>query len=115
MALSQLYGGTASISTTEYSLVASSTSLASDTTDAVVQLFLDLNAMVAGDEYELKFYETTASGGTKRLVEQWSFVGAQGKPIYASPSFLVLYGWDFTLKRIAGSDRSIVWSIRAVT
>jgi hypothetical protein len=114
MALSAAYEGSASISTTEYSLPNASTSLTPITADGVYQLFLDLNAMVAADQYELKLYEKVQSAGTQRLVETWFFDGAQGKPHWVSPSFLLLHGWDLTMKRIAGSDRTIGWSIRQV-
>lgn len=114
MALSAAYEGSGSISGTEYSLPNASTSLTPITVDGVYQLFLDLNAMAAGDQYELKLYEKVQSAGTQRLVETWFFDGVQGKPHTALPSFILLHGWDMTMRKIAGTDRTIAWSIRQV-
>jgi hypothetical protein len=114
MALSAAYENSASVSTTEYSLPNNSTTLTPITADGVYQLFLDLNALVAGDTYELKLYEKVLSAGTQRLIETWVFTGVQGKPHWVAPSLLLLHGWDMTLKRLAGSDRTIGWSIRQV-
>jgi hypothetical protein len=114
MAISEAFSGTASISTTEYSLPNASTTLTPRTEDGIYQLFLDLSALVAGDEYELKLYEKCRSGDTQRVVERWSFTGAQSLPLFASPSLILLHGWDMTLDKIAGTDRTILWSIRQV-
>lgn len=114
MAISAAYENSASISTTEYSLPNGSTSLTPITTDGVYQLWLDLNALVAGDQYELKFYEKVQSAGTQRLVDTFVFAGVQGKAHWVSPSLILLHGWDMTMKRLAGADRTIGWSIRQV-
>lgn len=116
MAISAAYENSATISTTEYSLPGNTTTGVpiSHTTDGVYQIFIDLNALAAGDQYELKIYEKVTSGGTQRLVATYNFVGAQGNPIWVSPSLIFLHGWDVTLDKIAGTDRSIAWSIRQV-
>ncbi len=74
---------------------------------------MDLNALVAGDEYEFKVYEKVVSGGTQRVAYRCTFAGAQPDPIWVSIPFSVKNGWDMTLDRLAGSDRTIAWSIRA--
>jgi len=114
MAITEAFSGSASISTTEYSLPNSSTTLTPQTGDGVYQLFLDLNALVAGDEYELKIYEKCRTGDTQRVVERWSFAGTQSLPLFASPSLILMHGWDITLNKIAGTNRTINWSIRQV-
>lgn len=114
MTISSLYENTATISGTEYSLTANSTALAEKTDDGCFQAFIDLNAMTATETYEIKIYEKTVSGGTKRLIEVWSFTGVQSRPIFVSPAFIFMHGWDVTCKKIAGTDRSIAWSIRQV-
>lgn len=110
-----LYSGSASISTSEYSLTLSSTSgvPASKTDKATVQLVLDLNALVAGDSYELKLYDKARSGDTQRQMSRRTFVGAQVDANQILPALMIGEGWDYTLKRLAGSDRTIGWSIRA--
>jgi hypothetical protein len=117
MTLSAAYESSASISTSEYSMPAATTTgvPTSQTADGIYQLFLDLNALAAGDQFELKIYEKVQSGGTQRLLDSALFVGVQSKPNFVMPSLILLHGWDMTLKKIAGTDRTIGWSIRAVT
>lgn len=114
MAITALYENSASISTTEYSLTNNSTSIAAKTDDGVFQVFLDLNALAAGDEYELKVYEKVQSGGTQRGVYRAYFVGVQSEPHTVLPSLVLMHGWDVTLDKISGTDRTIGWSIRQV-
>lgn len=106
----------ASISTSEYSLPADTTTgvPTSQTTDGIYQFFIDFGAMVAGDQYEVKLYEKYDAGGTQRHVETWILTGAQSKPLFTLPSMILGEGWDVTVKRLAGSDRTIGWSIRKV-
>lgn len=114
MAITALYENSASISTAEYSLpnVAAYNSANVKTDDGVFQVFLDLSAMVAGDQYELRIYEKVQSAGTTRVVYYASFVGVQAFPHVVLPSLVLMHGWDVTLDRTAGADRTIAWSIR---
>lgn len=104
----------ASISTTEYGLASDSTSITYQTTDGVYQLFLDLSNMAAGDQYKLKLYEKYDSAGTARVAEEWIFTGAQAKPGVFTPAFVLGEGWEFTMTKLAGTDRTIYWSIRKI-
>lgn len=106
----------ATISTAEYSLPGDTTSAVptSQTTDGVYQVWIDFGAMVAGDQYRVRLYEKTDSGGTQRLVEEWILTGAQSKPMFVIPSMILGEGWDVTVLRLAGSDRSIRWSLRSI-
>jgi len=114
MAITALYENSASISTTEYSLTNNSTSLATKTDDGVFQCFLNLTNMAAGDQYELKVYEKVTSAGSQIMLHRAVFTGAQSPVGYALPSLILMHGWDISLKRLAGSDRTIFWSIRQV-
>lgn len=114
MAIAEAYTGTATISTTEYSLPGASTTLQSITTDGVYQVFIDFGALAAGDEYEIKVKEKVTAAGTQRTVYSGFIAGVQGSPAWASPSLILLHGWDITVKKVAGTDRSISWSIRKV-
>lgn len=86
-----------------------------ETLDAIVQLFLDVDALQAGDALEIRFKEKVTSAGTQREVECWTLVGEKGARAWVSPSFIVGHGWDFTLKQTAGTGRTIPWSVRRVT
>lgn len=114
MAISEAYTGTASISTTEYSLTNNSTSIATQTTDGIYQLFLDVDAMVAGDEYEIRILEKCRTGDTQREVYKSTLGGDQGSALFVTPALVLVNGWDMTVKRTAGADRTILWSIRSV-
>jgi len=103
-----------SISTTEYSLPGDGSYPQLQTTDGVFQFVLDLSNLAAGDQFRFRLYEKYDSGGTTRLAEEWIFTGAQSKPLFITPSFILGEGWDFTALRLAGSDRTIYWSIRKV-
>lgn len=105
------------ISTTEWSVTnnASYSAASNKTTADTVQLWLDLSDMIKADELELRFYEKVeATGGTVGLVQLWRFLGVQAT-LFVSPPFIVLNGWDFSLKRIAGTDVVVDASVRSVT
>lgn len=112
---SELYAdvGT-SISTTEYSLPndANYNSANGILTDAVIQALIDFANMAAGDQYEVKIYDKVYSGGTQRKIYHATLTGPQDAPL-VTPAIVLMHAWDVTVKRLAGSDRSISWSIRA--
>lgn len=116
MAISQAFYNTAAISTTEYDLPSNSTTLSSQTTSGIYQLFLDLTNLTSTEEYRLRIYEKIhSSGDTRRIIQEVIFSGAQStEPMYVTPALLLMNGWTFTLKKNQGTDRSISWSIRSV-
>lgn len=117
MAISEAYANTQSVTTTEHSLPNDATYNSANviTTDGVYQVFLDLNALADGDIFQFRAYEKVQSGDTVRPFYEVNFANAQGNvDNWVSPSFILLHGWDFTLLRKAGSDRTITWSIRKV-
>lgn len=103
----------ATIGATEYSLPANSTTLAAQTDDCVLQVWIDFDAMAAGDEYRIRLYEKI-NAGTARKVIDTRVSGDQSTP-WVSPSLIVGDGWDVTVQKIAGTDRSIPWSLRKLT
>lgn len=103
----------ASISTTEYSIAVPGTP-AAQTTDGVFQFWIDFSAMTATEQYRIRLYEKYDSGGTQRLVEEWILTGAQSKPMMVIPSMILGEGWDVTVTKLAGTDRTIAWSIRKI-
>lgn len=117
MAFTALYENSATISTTEYSLPNNTTYSAGSVkaVSGVFQVFIDLSSLAAGDQYDLRVKEKVQSAGTVRDIFVASYVGVQASPHTVLPSLLLMYGWDVTLKRIAGSDKTIAWSIRQVS
>lgn len=100
----------ASISTTEYSLPAAGTTLTAQTTKGAMQTMIDFAAMVAGDQYRIRVYETI-NAGSQLVIFEAVVTGVQPGP-YVTPVFYVGNGWNVTVQRTAGSDRTIKWSIR---
>ncbi|TNE87046.1 MAG: hypothetical protein EP324_08210 [Gammaproteobacteria bacterium] len=109
--MSELYGNSASISTTEYSLPNNSTTLTPITTEKTVQVFLNTSAIAAGDEFELRIYDKVISGGSQVLVFPIVTL-TSGIDAWVSPALRLKHGWDVTLVKTAGTDRTIEWSLR---
>ena len=106
----------ATISTSEYSLPADTTSgvPTAQTTQGVYQFFIYVASMAAADQFRFRLYEKAGSGATQGLVEEWIITNAQSKPTFVTPSFILGSGWDFTALKLAGTDRSVYWSIRKI-
>jgi flagellar hook-associated protein 3 FlgL len=64
-------------------------------------------APVAGDQLQVRVYEKVRSADTQRVIEEWILTGAQSKPIFVTPPLTLKHGWDFTLDKLAGTDRTI--------
>lgn len=113
MAISEAFAGSEAVSTTEHSLTTDTAGPDVETSDGVFQVWLDVSDMIAGDELQIRIYEKVQSSDTQRICYQSTLVGAQGDPIWVSPSLILLHGWDVTLDAIAGTI-TVTWSIRKV-
>lgn len=111
--ISQLYSMTGvTVSTTEISIVTGTSSLATDTTDGLYQLWVDFNTLAKGDEFIVRGYEKVeGTGGTKRLAFYRNIKGTQSE-LFVTPPIVLINGWDYTLQKAAGTDRSPDCSIR---
>jgi hypothetical protein len=105
--------GSATMTTTEFFLASNSTTATYQTGDAVVQVFLDCNAMAAGDQYRIRGYEKV-NGGTARVWYEATLTGAQSQ-LFPSPSIIAGEGWEFSVTKLAGTNRAIAWSLRQAT
>lgn len=110
----EAFTGTETISTTEHSMTTDSAGPDVDTTEGIFQAFIDLNALAAGDEFIFRAYETVRTGDTQRLVYTATFAGAQAMPVWVSPTLILGVGWDFTITKVAGTDRAINWRISKI-
>ena len=110
----EAYAGTEAVSTTEHSLTTDTAGPDADTTAGVYQAFLDLNAVAAGDVFEFKVYETVRTGDAQHTVYSARFANAQTAPVWVSPSLVLGIGWDMTVRKIGGTDRTINWRISKV-
>jgi hypothetical protein len=116
MAITEAFANTQSVTATEHSLPRDATysSASPQTDDGVYQCFLDVNAIAFGDEFQFRVYEKVQSTDTQRIVYEAIIAGPQSTPIFVTPSLVLLHGWDMTLLKLAGTDRTITWSIRKV-
>jgi hypothetical protein len=114
MAITEAYSGTETVTTTEWSMTTDTSGPDAETADGVYQIFIDASALVAGDVFEFTAYEKVLAASTQRKFFVATISGVQATPNIVSPSFILMHGWDFTLKKTAGTDRSISWSIRKI-
>lgn len=114
MAITEAFTGTETVGTTEHSLTTDTAGPDAEASDGVFQCFIDFNALVAGDIFEFALYEKVLSSSTQRKVWAVDIAHAQSTPNWCSPAFILMNGWDMTLIKKAGTDRSIDWSIRKV-
>lgn len=116
MAISNPFeSGSVTFSTTELSLITGNSTLQSNTTPGIYQVALDLNALASGDAFRLRIKEVVVSGGTQHVIQDVTYAGPQGnQPVLVSPSLLLMNGWDVTLIKVKGTDRTIPYSIRKV-
>ncbi len=115
MAITEPFAVSETITTTEWSLTTDTAGPDVNTDDGIYQVFLDLNALADGDVFAFRAYEKVQSADTQRAFFRQDFTNAQGADDdWASPSFILLHGWDFTLQKITGTDRLITASVRKV-
>lgn len=109
MAIAEAFTGTETISTTEWSLTTDSAGPDLETSDGTFCVVLDTSAIVAGEVFELRFYEKARSGDTQRLMATFTLGASPG---FISPWLPGMHGFDWTLVKVSGTDRAIHWSIR---
>lgn len=114
MAITEAFAGSEVVSTTEWSLTTDTAGPDAETSDGVFQVFIDVSAMASGDEFRFRVYEKVQSSDTQRIVYDTTLIGPQSPPILVFPSLVLMHGWDVTADKIAGTDRTLTWSIRKV-
>lgn len=114
MAISEIITASETVGATEHSIVTDTGGPDTSATDGVIQGWIDFNALAAGDTYRVRVYEMAASAGTQRIVYEAFIQGAQSQPMFVLPSLVMMHGWDITVTKTGGTDRSIVWSVRSV-
>lgn len=107
----EAFSGIETVGATEWSMTTDTAGPDVDTSTGCFQAFIDMNALAAADVFEWRLYDKGRTGGTQRLAASARIAGVQATPIWISPAFLLGIGWDMTLKKISGTDRSIEWRI----
>ena len=112
---SQDYTGSETVSGTEWSLTTDTAGPDAQTTVGLYQAIIDLNALAVGDQYQIRVYEKIISGGTQRVLAEWIVNGPLANPLWTHETPIpLMWGWDFTIDKLAGADAAITWSIRNV-
>ena len=103
------------IGSSEISILSGTTTLQTNTTDGVYQLWIDDGGnMTKTEEFKVRIYEKVeATGGTKKVVFQATLKGVQSE-IFVTPMLILMHGWDMTIQKIAGTDRAFDASVRQV-
>lgn len=109
MAATVISHGTITTSTSEQTIGAQQTTAGS------YILTLNADAMVAGDRIDIYCYMKADTADSESLFDQWTLSGdllAQtGAPIISQVVVFSSYSMTFKIKRIAGSDRAITYSL----
>lgn len=113
MAITEAFANSATIGTTEFSCPNNSTTLTPQTDDGVYQACFDTAAIALGDQFQFRVYEKVRSAGTQRVIYEQILTGAEATTL-VFPTLILLHGWDVTMKKLAGTDRAVEWSIRKV-
>ncbi len=98
-----------STSTTELSITDGTSTIQTRTGGGWRQLFVDANAMAKGDVFDIFLYETVKN--TKRKCTLGRLVGPQAD-LWVSPIMPLVNGWDFSIQKVSGTDRTIEASVR---
>lgn len=102
---------------TQTATVTTEHSLASVNASGVFRLWVDVNAMAAGDVLELRVKGIVLTGGTKRGIKITTLSGAQltDEYIFVSDAYETDLsesdGLEFTLKQTFGTGRSFPWKV----
>lgn len=113
--ISEYASGTETVTTTEWSLTTDTAGPDTQTDDGEYQFMIDVSALAKADVYTFKVYEKVVSGGTQRAVYTATLANAQSDPVWVSPKLILLHGWDATIVKTAGTDRSITFSVRRIS
>lgn len=102
------------INGTEWSVTTNSAGPDLNTTAGVYQLWVDGGNVAKGDEFRIRCYEKVeATGGSQKVFLTETLLGVQSE-IFVTPTFILMNGWDFTLQKIAGTDRAFDAVVRKV-
>lgn len=101
------------VGTSPYYCGAQSTTPSYRTDDAIVQLKIDINAVVAGDEFLVKGLEKIDGTNVRTIYE--ATILPQSNKGWVSPMFMLRVGWDWSIEKVTGTDRSLPYDLIYVT
>ncbi len=95
-------GTSATVSTVEITL------FDLDTADLTYATYIDMNVMVAADQFRIRVYLDDAQSGTERTYLDETLLGVQDPPIIYIPP-LPTDHYKITMLKVAGTDRVFKW------
>lgn len=102
------------VGTAPISVVSGTTTVTSQTTAGIYQLWVDALAMAKGDEFKIKGLEVVeATGNVRKTFFQATLQGVQTE-VFVTPTFILMNGWNWTIEKVAGTDRAFDASLRKV-
>jgi hypothetical protein len=101
-----------SVGATPISLTNGNTTIAANTLNELVAAYVEIDAMAAGDEFEVRLLEKTRGASTQVQRQAWRM--PFGENLLETPLFILGNGWDFTILKISGTDRTCQLSLRRV-
>lgn len=104
------------ITTAEYSILAGTTVgvPTAQTTEAIIEVVLDLSAQEAGDQVEVNYYEKPTATSLQKKIDTRTFTGAIWPPAILLEPVHLKNGYDITIRKITGTNRLVGSSARRV-
>ncbi len=110
--------GVPTVGTTVVYTSSGTTTQGTPLTAGFYQLFIDITPIAAGDEFLIQVIDKCRSSDAgASVIEEWYLEGVQsggGMAAHITPIFLLYHAGDFTLKKVAGTDRSLNYNVRRV-
>ncbi len=115
MAISAAYSLSAvTVGVTPISIVSGTTTVSDTVETGLFQLWVDAGNMAKGDEFDIIISEKVkATGGTRKTVFKAKLSDVQSE-VFVTPVLMLMFGWNMTITKIAGTDRAFDASIRKV-
>jgi hypothetical protein len=112
MAITRHQVGSATVSTTEFSLVNGSTTSADLTSTGIWSLYLDGTNLDDATIFQVKFKDRFTTGGPQVTFWAPTWGNAQGDaPGWALPSVAAGNGMDITMTLVTGSATVVAWQL----
>ena len=108
----QVYSGSASVGTTPFSLPNNSTTLTPRTDPKDVCAFVRFASLAVGDRFQIDFLDKVSGAGDPQDSVGSFIVQGPGSFAIMTPTFPLIHGWDVQVKKLAGTDRTVTWSLR---
>lgn len=108
------YEGRTTIGSTAFSLVNESTTPAAVDAPGIYSTSIDFSALTVTEEYEVVIYSAVDAAGSQ-LADLTAVIRGTTQPRWRSPPLDIDRDFDVRVRKLAGTDRIIGWSITRVS